>query len=448
MNINENFQWQRCPEAEAQVSAAIEEAVTQNCALKRLSDELLSKTSSRLFDWVDHVVSGDLKSDALEKTGFRRVDGDVFEHPGAQLPRFILSENEGCRLGVAVSVESLADFLLVHGQGGHIEGAPYSAYRRALIAIEEKVAFWVVERRSLQANKPTYPESEAMERDLERTIAAEERWAIRPRYWENEEEGMLFAIREAKELVNLVGEAMAASIVLKHERSYWQARNRAGQLQKNRQDSLGMGWANHDHHTFRSSRAHFQHLVHFFEILGFRLRERFYAGKEAGWGAQVMDHPGVRLVLFLDVDLLPEELAWDFAHVPLKPAPSLGTIGLWCALHGDSLLQAGMHHLEAQFLFDELQKDLHSLGVSMMEPFSHFSYLKQAFTQGEMWPVAQARLASLAAANLITPEQKAHFATFGALGSHLENLQRREGYKGFNQKNVSFIIEATDPRRN
>ena len=28
-------------------------------------------------------------------------------------------------------------------------------------------------------------------------------------------------------------------------------------IQKRRQDLLGLGWANHDHHTFRSSRAHF-----------------------------------------------------------------------------------------------------------------------------------------------------------------------------------------------
>jgi hypothetical protein len=32
------------------------------------------------------------------------------------------------------------------------------------------------------------------------------------------------------------------------------------------------------------------------------------------------------------------------------------------------------------------------------------------------------------------------------VGSHLENLQRRGGFKGFNQKSVSVIIEATDPR--
>ena len=32
------------------------------------------------------------------------------------------------------------------------------------------------------------------------------------------------------------------------------------------------------------------------------------------------------------------------------------------------------------------------------------------------------------------------------VGSHLENLERKGGFKGFNQKAVSAIIAATDPR--
>jgi len=32
-------------------------------------------------------------------------------------------------------------------------------------------------------------------------------------------------------------------------------------------------------------------------------------------------------------------------------------------------------------------------------------------------------------------------------GSHLENLQRKGGFKGFNQHAVSVIIAETDPRR-
>jgi hypothetical protein len=251
----------------------------------------------------------------------------------------------------------------------------------------------------------------------------------------------------AEELVLELGENLAAWIVLECEREYWQARNTAGQIQKNRQDRLGMGWANHDHHTFRSSRRHFVQLVRLFEVLGFHCRERFYAGEEAGWGAQIMENPKCRLVLFLDVDLHPEELEIDFAHHALPELENLGTIGLWCALHGDSILKGGMHHLEAQFLFEDLTRDLATFGVTMMDPFSSFPYLKQAFTHGEIWHVEPRRVHKLVEAGKITHEQADKFLAYGAVGSHLENLQRREGYKGFNQKNVSLIIKKTDPRK-
>src|SRR3712207_6265746 len=75
------------------------------------------------------------------------------------------------------------------------------------------------------------------------------------------------------------------------EREYWQRRNRAAQVQKARQDRLGLGWANHDHHTYRSSREHFAPLIAVLEKLGFQCRERFYAGHDAGWGAQVIEQP-------------------------------------------------------------------------------------------------------------------------------------------------------------
>ena len=106
------------------------------------------------------------------------------------------------------------------------------------------------------------------------------------------------ALKLAKKLVASLGQDLAAWVVCEVERDYWQSKNRAGQLQKARQDHLGMGWANHDHHTFRSSRRHFAKLVTLFELLGFQSRERFYAGKEAGWGAQIMENPRARLVLF------------------------------------------------------------------------------------------------------------------------------------------------------
>ena len=51
------------------------------------------------------------------------------------------------------------------------------------------------------------------------------------------------------------------------------------------------------------------------------------------------------------------------------------------------------------------------------------------------------------AAGAITRQQAEQFRRNGALGSHLEILQRDEGYKGFNQSGINEIIRATDPRR-
>ena len=82
-----------------------------------------------------------------------------------------------------------------------------------------------------------------------------------------------------------------------------------------------------------------------------------------------------------------------------------------------------------------------------MKPFSDFEFLRQAFTEGERWPVQRARAERLWAAGLITREQCDQFEREGAIGSHLENLQRHGGFKGFNQKSVSAIISATDPRK-
>src|SRR5205823_7061324 len=142
-----------------------------------------------------------------------------------------------------------------------------------------------------------------------------------------------------------------------------EARNLAAQVQKRRQDRLGLGWGNHDHHTFRCSRAHFADLMEFFDRLGFHRRERYYAGAEAGWGAQISEQPVAGIVTFADVDLMPEETQIDFSTQKLPSATRLGTVGLWVGLHGESFLEGGMHHLEARFDIEVLRDQLKECGV-------------------------------------------------------------------------------------
>jgi len=447
METNAAFQWKCQPQAEFLIENFLNEACRQNRFVDTLSQDLKKHTSTRLFDWLDHIVLGYTPS--LEKnlvdSGFvsdmTTSTYRVFHHPGAQLPRIVVLDKSLPLVGIAVSVDSIADFLMVRGIAGVIEGSSLSAYRRCCVSSENEISLWVVERRGALTMEPISNNDGY----LAKYFKAKEKWQTRPRDFIDEEEGMNQTLKLAEEIVLLFGKDFAASLILQCEREYWQARNMAGQMQKCRQDRLGMGWANHDHHTFRSSRINFAKLVRLFETLGFHCRERFYAGEEAGWGAQVMENPKSRLVLFLDVDLAPGELEIDFAHHGLPEITKLGTIGLWCKLHGDSMLKSGMHHLEAQFMFEDLAKDLQSVGIGMMEPFSSFPYLKQAFTKGEMWPVDSIRVQDLLIDGKITKAQADKILMQGALGSHLENLQRREGYKGFNQKNVSIIIKKTDP---
>ena len=83
-----------------------------------------------------------------------------------------------------------------------------------------------------------------------------------------------------------------------------------------------------------------------------------------------------------------------------------------------------------------------------MAPFTDFPHLKQAFTKGEIWPVDPSRIdAHCASPAASPPSRPTSFRREGAIGSHLEILERNDGYKGFNQTGISEIITRTDPRK-
>jgi hypothetical protein len=85
------------------------------------------------------------------------------------------------------------------------------------------------------------------------------------------------------------------------------------------------------------------------------------------------------------------------------------------------------------------------MGVGMMKPFSNFPFLKQAFTEPEKWQVQNERLTLLLKKHSLSLEQASTFIREGAVASHLENIQRGQGFKGFNQNSVSAIIKWTNP---
>ncbi|HET6211009.1 MAG TPA: hypothetical protein VFD94_11525 [Jatrophihabitans sp.] len=437
MSEAERFDWALHPQAEALIDRLVVEAIAKSPTLADFSARLAGQTSTRLQDWLDSVA-GPVTADELAGVGYQPTEQpDLWRHPGAQLP----AVTPVGHYELAVRVDDVEAFAACWSAGG-VAGSRLSGYRQVSVSDENAVRLLGIERRSWSAG------CRPQRFDAAQQEAAEQAWRLladRPRQLTGAA-GVRAQLPAARAAVALVGPDLAASYFLQQERQFWQSRNAAGATQHARQDALGLGWGNNDHHTFRSSRPAFRPLIELLGVLGFGLRERFYAGAEAGWGAQVIEHPGCGGVIFADVDLTEHEVDLDFAHTDLPPATELGTVGMWCALHGESVLEAGMHHLEGQFSFDELTSALAGLGHSSMSPFSDFAHLKQSFTDAERWPVAPDRLTALVGAGQLSPERAAELAATGAAGSHLENLARRGGFKGFNQHNVSVTMQATHPR--
>lgn len=439
--------WPRCPEAADLFLRLFQRYCEENPPVAAIASLLHQQAGVLLKDLVDHwvVPSYVLSTEELERVGLIETDVEgeaVWVHPQARLPRV----RRGSRWGMVISVEDGEHFFSVHRlEPSAVEGETDSAYWQATCVLHN-ADFGVVVRKGYRGFRP------GKLSDEEKVALVEARQRLRTR--RRGSGGLLEAQRLAEDLVALLGAGRATDEFFAAERDYYMGRNRAASWQYGRQQELGIGWANHDHHTFRSSRENFASLMQLWKTLGFEFRERFYAGAEAGWGAQVLEHPSSRVVIFSDVDLTPDELAIDFATEALPQAsevdghePQLGTIGLWCALHGDSIEEAGMHHLEAEYDWEQVRSLLEANGHPVMKPFTDLPMLKQAFTEPEMWPVREERLRQLVERGQIQHEQAARFQRYGAAGSHLEILQRWEGYKGFNQAGVSAIIRATDARR-
>jgi hypothetical protein len=438
------FEWECQPAAAALVHELVDDFCESSPAVLKLRERLLRETGTRLFDWVDHISLGeDAERSAIAAAGFTFTEFDdipAAEHSGGMFPLLRL---DGNRLGLAIKTESVLDFLAANGmKDTPIHGAPWSRFRSARIAETDDTELWVIERHGYRGFTPHDPSPA----EVAAILRHEEAFRCRRRRFDDEAAAFDHAMQLAAAANADLGVDRACEIFFRAERDYWMSRNRAGRLQRARQDVLGLGWGNHDHHTYRSSRQNFPRLIALMEALGVACRERFYAGIDAGWGAQVMEQPNCQVMVFADVDLSPEEVAGDFAHNPLPPRDHLGTVGLWCALHGEAVLQAGMHHLEAQFDFTGAREQLAQEGIRSMDPFTDFTFLRQSFTQGETWSVEPTRIAAALAAGYITEKQAHQFATRGAIGSHLEILERNDGYKGFNQTGISQIIRRTDPR--
>ena len=434
--------WTTQPAAAALVTQTLKDALRAVPDAQALTSRLRDVIGVRLIDILDYIsLPGGADVGAFLAAGWQPdpLDAVVLRNPTGLFPA-VLTRGDG--LSVGFKVEYVHEFVAAQGLRAPVEGAMHAPFRRVLFAEANGVAFEAVERRGSKGFEPSDPAAATLR------AAQLHLQTFRTRRRSFDSIGAGYDVTDAivAAAVTDLGQDWACWLWLRAEREYWESRNSAGRIQKARQDAHGIGWANQDHHTYDSSREWFHRCVGVLEALGFECRELFYAGDAAGWGSQILEQPAIGSVIFADIDLAPDELDIDFAHMELEPLPFLRRAGLWCGLHGESVLEAGINHLECMYDHEVLARQLEGQGVRFMQPFSDFPHLYQALTEGEWWPVDPARVDALEQADFISAEQAEDFRLHGSIGSHLENLERNDGFKGFNQPGIDGVLRAIDPR--
>ena len=243
--------------AEAFLHSLLLECTRNNSQIASFEREIEHNTHTTLLDWVDHFVLSDsaMMQQKLETYGFvSRLDSGeytIYSHSlYPTLPRVVLHRGiYHVQGGLAISVDSIAHFLMARGLTLDIEGDVLANYRRCKYSVENEVYFWIVERRGAMGID-VEPLADAKLRDM---MYWRETWITRMRAMDDDISVVRHAIFLVEKMVATLGEALAAWIVLDSERAYWQRKHRAAAQQKQHHDALGVGWGT-------SSRLYFSQL--------------------------------------------------------------------------------------------------------------------------------------------------------------------------------------------
>jgi hypothetical protein len=432
-------QWQPKPEAEAVLAAMLADGLADNPAAQAFAARLLTNTAIRLRDIIDHIELADrTEIERFERAGWLAEADGIRRNRDGMFPPIVT----GQKRVVWLRVEHVERFLAAQAASAVIEGRPENPLRRALALPGAATSFGVVERNGHGG----FDVPEVSDAQLRLARIHGNAFRVRRREFDTVEAGLAHTEALVDAAVADLGPHWACDLWLKAERAFWVGRCASGRFQQERQHAAGVGWCNIDHHTYDSSRRHFRYTIRILEKLGYELREMLYAGELAGWGSQVLEQPVIGSTIFADVDLAPEELTIDFAHEVLPDLDRHRRAGLLSELLGESILEAGLNHVAGLYDQTALRAQLTATGVSFMTPFSDFDHLYQELTCGDLAPVDPRRVDALEAAGHIGSDEAEKLRLEGSIVTHLENIERNDGYKGFNREGIDGVLRKLDPR--
>jgi hypothetical protein len=229
-----------------------------------------------------------------------------------------------------------------------------------------------------------------------------------------------------------LGNAWASALFLCAEREFWASRCEAGYLRFRRQSQFGVGWSNVEYHSYDCSRTYFHLYVRLFEALGFR-RQGLMAeeggesvnAEDACRAVLVMEHRTLRTVVLLKVDAVAPETREDLGRVRLSPSTRYGQSGLWCAVHGESILEGGMSHIAASYDAVAVRDFFKQEEIELLAPLLQKDLgLALQLTKGDRRPVDPRRIHALQRRGYIGRDQAEDFRLNGAIATHFAIVER------------------------
>lgn len=439
------FLWRSYPKAQHFLEGQLSNFLVPAKASASSSDPFLetlvlrdaaAECGLRFFDLLDYVRLAVPRSarmlivqQGFIPQEFSQEPGRLYAHEEAIFPALYIeevkSEKASAVLEIALKVEDLEQLQKKRKYSGSVSGEVESSFRKmSWVGPRGSYRLTFVERKGHRNFLEGPKEDLKNLREVRYLFGPHRDTQIRP--LEDVEAAFDRTFEIVEKAMTLVGRERAAYEWLQAEVRYWEQRNKAATLQGERQRALGLGWMNKDHMTYRNSKAMFPRTVELLSRLGFEKRERLHAEE---FTAQILENRALGVAAFVDVD--PRE------------KKEIGTVGLWVKVHGESLLIAGLHHMAARFDFVNVQEILGRHGITFRPPFSNFDELKQVFTEGEKRLIPERHAKRLYKNGFITQLQYQRYVTEGAIYTHLENIQRRNGFKGFNPQSVDVTLRDT-----
>ncbi len=374
---------------------------------QRLDRRLRVACSVRLRDMVDHIRHR--PAAIFADLGWRRQEAPLWRAPHPALPDVV----EDAGFTVVLRVACIDRFLAAIGSEARIEGASHGPYRYASIFKAGDVGFAVAERHGWIGHEPPI----LGERKLRRARLHQQIFRTRRRQFQSGPRAIAHTMRLAEAAATDLGGPWAGALFLRAEREYWVARCAPALRQHQRQLAAGVGWCTVSHHAYACSRESFADTRRILETLGHAGAGLVRPHHDANWGGQIMDASatGAAPYTMLCVDLAAHEHTLGEAGAGLSPLTWLGPPGVWCGLHGESLLEAGLCCVSAAYDIEALSDARHRAGKGGP---------RRTTLHDEHRAVDPRRVAVLERARYISRPQAEIHSTVGAVGAQFEVLQR------------------------